>query len=136
MLLYIDPKSEQPIYDQIVRQIKFAVATGSVRTGSMVPSVRELAKELVLNPNTIARAYRELQADGVLETVRGQGLRVAAKALRRCVNERKELIRSRLEQVLREASMSSLSREEIEAMIERELDRFTQPDPQPSKRST
>ncbi|MBY0588449.1 GntR family transcriptional regulator [bacterium] len=135
MLLSIDPRSQQPIYDQVVRQIKFAIASGVLQPGSMIPSVRELAKELVLNPNTIARAYRELQADGILETVRGVGLRVQSKARRRCVNEQRELIRARLEQMIREASTSSLAREEVEAMIDRELDRFFSPSSSDSTRT-
>ena len=67
MFLHIDPHNGLAIYDQIVRQIKFAVAGGVVRSGELVPSVRELARELAINPNTIARAYRQLQDDRVLE---------------------------------------------------------------------
>ena len=68
------------IYDQVVRQIKFAVAGGVLKEGELVPSVRELARELTINPNTVARAYRQLQDDGVLTSVRGTGLAVAAGA--------------------------------------------------------
>ena len=68
------------IYDQVVRQIKFAVANQALRPGDLVPSVRELSKQLAINPNTVARAYRQLQDDGVLETVRGLGLQVTAGA--------------------------------------------------------
>jgi GntR family transcriptional regulator len=131
MLIRIDPQSNQPIYDQIIRQFKFAVATRSVVPGQWVPSVRELATELIVNPNTVARAYRELQGAGVLETVRGQGMRVASRAPRRCLSEQKELIRVRIEQVIREASLSSLSREEMETLVEGELDRFFNCEPSP-----
>jgi len=124
MLIVIESNSELPIYEQIVRQVKFAVATGSLRPGDRVDSVRDLAKQIVVNPNTVARAYRDLQEDGVLETVRGQGLKVCARALRRCLAERKSLIRERLQEVLREAAQSNLSREEIEAIVEEELNRY------------
>ena len=68
------------IYDQVVRQIKFAVAGGVLKEGELVPSVSELARELTINPNTVARAYRQLQDDGMLTSVRGTGLAVAAGA--------------------------------------------------------
>ena len=96
MFLHVDVRNGLAVYDQIVRQIKFAVADGVMRTGELVPSVRELARELAINPNTVARAYRELQDDGVLETVRGTGLAIAAAARRPCQAERTKLIRSRI----------------------------------------
>ena len=67
MLISIDASSGLAIYDQIVRQIKFAIASEAVLPGELVPSVRELAKQVAVNPNTVARAYRELQAENVLE---------------------------------------------------------------------
>ena len=70
MLFNIDPGDELAIYDQIVRQVKFAIASGAVLPGELVPSVRELAKQVTVNPNTVVRAFRELQTEGVLETVR------------------------------------------------------------------
>src|SRR5436190_23896415 len=103
MFFHIDPHNGLAIYDQIVRQLKFAVAGGVLKVSELVPSVRELARELAINPNTVARAYRELQNDRVLETVRGTGLEVAAGAVERCRNERVKLIRARLRQALGEA---------------------------------
>jgi GntR family transcriptional regulator len=82
MLLHVDAGNGLAVYDQIVRQVKFAVADGVLRSGELVPSVRELARDLAINPNTVARAYRELQNDGVLETVRGTGLSVSPAARR------------------------------------------------------
>ena len=122
MLLHIDARNGLAVYDQIVRQVKFAVADGAVRSGEMVPSVRELARELAINPNTVARAYRELQEDGVLETVRGTGLAVAANARRQCQVERAKLIRARLKLVLEEAQHSGLEVNEIETLIASELE--------------
>src|SRR5687768_11038992 len=108
MLLHVDVRNGLAVYDQIVRQIKFAVADGVLRSGELAPSVRELARDLAINPNTVARAYRELQDDGVLETVRGMGLSVAATARRHCQAERTKLIRARLRLVLQEALSSGL----------------------------
>ncbi len=85
MFLNINPSNGIAIYDQVVRQVKFAVAQGAVKPGNLVPSVREMARELAINPNTVARAYQQLQTDGVLEQVRGMGLEVAADAVKhRC----------------------------------------------------
>ena len=109
------------IYEQIVRQVKYAVAGGALKPGELVPSVRELARELAINPNTVARAYRELQGDRVLETVRGTGLEVATGAAERCRNERIKLIRARLKQVLAEAKRSGLDAAELRALVDKEL---------------
>lgn len=121
MFFQIEPHNGLAIYDQIVRQIKFAVAGGALGTGERVPSVRELARELAINPNTIGRAYRQLQDDGVLQAVRGTGLEVAAGAAERCRNERLKLIRNRLRQVLAEARHSRLKKQELRQLVEKEL---------------
>lgn len=121
MLIQIDPSNGLAIYDQVVRQVKFAVASDVLRSGELVPSVRELARELAINPNTVARAYRCLQDGGVLEAVRGQGLAVTAQARDRCVADRLQLIRSRLQQVLVEGKQSRLGPQELRAIVEEEL---------------
>lgn len=122
MLFHVDTRNGLAVYDQIVRQMKFAVADGAVRSGELVPSVRELARDLAINPNTVARAYRQLQDDGVLESVRGTGLAVAAAARRQCQAERTKLIRARLRLVLEEARHSGLEGSEIGALVESELE--------------
>ena len=109
------------IYEQIVRQVKYAVAGGALKPGELIPSVRELARELTINPNTVARAYRELQRDRVIETVRGTGLEVSSGAAERCRNERIKLIRGRLKQVLAEAKRSGLDGDELRALVDKEF---------------
>ncbi len=121
MFMHIDLTSELAIYDQIVRQVKFAVADEAVKSGELIPSVRELARELTVNPNTVSRAYRQLQSDGVLETVRGTGLSVAQGASTQCQAERMTLIRDRLRQVLQEAKHSRLNGESLRELVEQEL---------------
>jgi GntR family transcriptional regulator len=111
------------IYEQIVRQVKYAVAGGALKPGELIPSVRELARELAINPNTVARAYRELQGDRVLDSVRGTGLEVASGAAERCRNERIKLIRARLKQVLAEAKRSGLDDAELRTLVDKELGR-------------
>lgn len=120
MFLQIDAHNGLAVYDQIVRQIKFAVADGALAAGELIPSVREMARELAINPNTVARAYRQLQDDGVIEPVRGTGLAVAPSARRQCQAERTRLIRIRLRTVLEEAVSSGLEPQEIEQLFRAE----------------
>jgi GntR family transcriptional regulator len=121
MLVHVDVRNGLAVYDQIARQVKYAVADGALRSGELVPSVRELARELAINPNTVARAYRQLQDDGVLEQVRGTGLAIAAAARRQCQVERTKLIRGRLRLVFEEALHSGLEAHEIEGLMKDEL---------------
>ena len=131
MFFHIDPSNGLAIYDQVVRQVKFAVAAGVLKPAELVPSVREVARELAINPNTVARAYRQLQADKVLEPVRGTGLSVTADAAEQCRRERIELIHERLRQVLREARQSRLDTAELRALVETELQSIEQEEATP-----
>jgi len=124
MFFHIDPHNGLAIYEQIARQIKFAVAGGALRSGELVPSVRELARDLAINPNTIARAYRQLQDDRVLEPVRGTGLEVSGGAVERCREERLKLIRDRLHKVLVEARQSGLNTADVRSLVDGELTRL------------
>ena len=121
MFFQIDFNNELAIYDQVARQVKFAVAGELLKEGELIPSVRELARELTINPNTVARAYRQLQDDGVLASVRGTGLAVADGATRRCREQRVELIRARLEQVFVEAKQSGLDPRKLRTLVEKHL---------------
>jgi GntR family transcriptional regulator len=118
MLLHIDPSNGLAIYDQIVRQIKFAVAHGALRHGELIPSVRELAQQLAINPNTVARAYRDLQAGGVVEPLRGEGLRVTRSAVEQCQHERRELLMERLRSAILECRHGGLSVSEIRGLFQ------------------
>jgi len=121
MFFQIDFGNRLAIYDQVVRQVKFAVAGDLLREGELAPSVRELARELAINPNTVARAYRQLQDDGVLTSVRGTGLAVAAGAAQRCRQQRVELIRARLRQVFVEAQQSRLDPGQLRTLVDEQL---------------
>jgi GntR family transcriptional regulator len=117
IILDLDTTDERPIYGQIADRVKFAVAGGALRPGELVPSVRELSRQLVVNPNTVARAYRDLQAEGLLESVRGTGLQVAEGAVDRCREARRETVRQRLRRVIEEALQSRMAPTEIEAIF-------------------
>ena len=80
MLFRTNPASGVPIYLQLMEQVKHAVETGALRPGEQLPGIRPLAEELVINPNTVAKAYRELEHEGVIELRHGAGAFVAATA--------------------------------------------------------
>jgi GntR family transcriptional regulator len=117
ILLDLNAADERPIYGQIADRVKFAVAAGVLRPGEMVPSVREMSKQLVVNPNTVARAYRELQVEGLIEPVRGTGLQVAEGAAERCREARRGFVRSRVRAAIDEARKSAMDLDEIEAIL-------------------
>ncbi|XZE46929.1 GntR family transcriptional regulator [Pirellulaceae bacterium SH467] len=121
MFFSIDANNGVAIYEQIVRQVKFAVAEESLRPGQLLPSVRSLSVELALNPNTIARAYQQLQGEGILESLRGRGLVVCQGAPKICRSDRKTIIADRLRTVLTEALHGGLSGEEIEEIVRKQL---------------
>ena len=75
----LDTKSGVPVYRQIIEQVKFAIARGRLRPGDQLPTVRQLAVDLSVNPNTVIRAYRELEIERVLETHQGSGTFVGHK---------------------------------------------------------
>src|SRR5689334_25374286 len=80
MLLRPNPALGVPIYLQLMEQVKHAVETGALRPGEQLPGIRPLAEELVINPNTVAKAYRELEHDGIIELRHGAGAFVSAHA--------------------------------------------------------
>ncbi|HEY2250565.1 MAG TPA: GntR family transcriptional regulator [Planctomycetaceae bacterium] len=127
MFFRIESANGLAIYEQIVRQVKFAVAGDALQAGDLVPSVRELSRDLAVNPNTVARAYRELQVEGVLAPVRGTGLEITAHAAKHCAAERVALIRERLRSVLLEARRSRLDLDDIRALVDEELSRLEKP---------
>ena len=120
ILLDLDTSDDRPIYGQIADRVKFAVAAGVLRPGELVPSVRELSKQLVVNPNTVSRAYRDLQAEGLLDSVRGTGLQVAEGAPERCREARRDHVRRRLRGAIEAAVRSDMDHAEIEAILREE----------------
>ncbi len=121
MLFRIDASNGLAIYDQISRQIKFAIAHGAIRPGELIPSVRELANQVAVNPNTVARAYRDLQVEGVLEPLRGEGLRVTKGALATCRQDRRSLLKSRLRGAIAECRTGGLETSEIRTLVDEVL---------------
>src|SRR3954470_11658398 len=87
MLFRVSPSSGVPIYLQLMDQVKHGIETGALRPGEQLPGIRPLAEELVINPNTVAKAYRELEHEGVIELRQGAGAFVAGNAAAKSVTE-------------------------------------------------
>jgi GntR family transcriptional regulator len=121
MFFSIEPNNGVAIYEQIVRQVKFAIAEGTLRPGQLLPSVRTLSQQLTINPNTINRAFQQLQADGALESLRGRGLAVRAEAAAACIEERRNLIAERLRSVLTEALHAGLTTSQVRKIMNDQL---------------
>lgn len=79
MMILLDYKSSKPIYEQIIEQMKFNVMKKYLNPGDIIPSVRKLALDLKITPGTVAKAYQELERQGIIETIRGKGTFIASK---------------------------------------------------------
>lgn len=115
----VDPRSDVPIYQQLADGVKEAVARGILAPGDKLPSVRELAGRIAINPNTIAKAYQELERAGVIETLRGRGTFIAEVRTRGIDREEKMgRMREMLEKMLVEAYYLQMEEDEVLAMAE------------------
>ena len=117
MRLHISTNGGVPIYQQIVTQIKHMVASQRLRPGDEVPPIRVLAEQLRINPNTVARAYRELEAVGLLVSRRGSGTRVAEKGSPLAHAERLRVLTERVEGLLVEADQLDFDTEDVIELI-------------------
>jgi GntR family transcriptional regulator len=118
----IQPNSAVPIYEQIVAQLIYAIAAGWREPGALIPSVRDLAKQFTVNPNTVARAVTELERRGIVEARRGLGMEITTRAPAVCRKQREDTIRQRIRQVLREAALA-LPADDLRDLVEEELAR-------------
>jgi GntR family transcriptional regulator len=117
MQIHISAQDGVPIYLQIVQQVKMLVGAGRLNAGEELPAIRTLAEQLVVNPNTVARAYRELELAGIVEKRRTAGTFVAEQGSPLAKRERMKLLTERIDQLLAEAEHMSVSLEEIQKLI-------------------
>jgi GntR family transcriptional regulator len=122
----IDPKSALPMYRQITSQIRWRVAAGVFAPGDKLPSVRELAAQLLVNPNTVAKVYRDLERDGLLETRRGDGTYIATDAVALAASERTRIIEEQLRSTARDARAFGLSEQAAMELFRRVLSDMAQ----------
>jgi GntR family transcriptional regulator len=118
---HIDPRSPTPLYEQIAARLRLAVASGELRAGETLPSVRHLAARLRVNPATVVQAYRDLEGEGFVEMKQGAGTFVREVASdRRAVERSKQAVRL-VRQMLQEAGQLGVTTHELTEAIRREL---------------
>ncbi len=113
MRFSIDPKSGVPFYRQIIEQVQFAIARGRLEPGEQLPTVRQLAVDLSVNPNTVVRAYRQLEIEGVLETQQGSGTFVGHKRPEIDELERQRMLDQIVTELLARASSYGFTLDEV-----------------------
>ena len=120
MLFRPNPSSGVPIYLQLMEQVKHAIETGALRPGEQLPGIRPVAEELVINPNTVAKAYRELEHEGVIELRHGAGAFVAEQAQGKGT-DRVRAAQPLVADLIQRLRARHLSAEEIRRLVEAEL---------------
>jgi GntR family transcriptional regulator len=116
-----------PLYRQIVDRVRQLRATGRLSAGAELPSVRGLAEQLVINPSTVARAYQQLLADGVIEARPGRGYFVLEPRILLSHEERRRRLADAVSQLVREATFLGFTSREIVSEVRREMDRYLNP---------
>lgn len=124
MLFRPNPASGVPIYLQLIEQIKHIIESGILRPGEQLPGIRKIADELVMNPNTVAKAYRELEHEGIIELRQGSGAFVAANGQGRARLDRIQSARPVMRAALERLVKSGLTEEELRRLFEGELTRL------------
>ena len=117
----INTGSATPIYKQITDQVRLAVATGRLAVGDPLPSVRALAEELVVNPNTVARAYTDLAREGLIESRAGRGVFITRKSKMFTREEGRRRLEPLLEGLIGEAMVMDFTQEELREAFEKKL---------------
>ncbi len=120
----IDPNSRQPICRQLSQQIREGVARGTLETDEKLPSVRELSRHLVINPNTVARVYSDLEREGVLKIFPGRGVFVAQLGSDLSRKVRQERLREAIDCLLTQAVHLGFTAEEVVALLSQQIKHF------------
>ena len=113
MQLHLNPREGVPIYRQIVNQVKYLVAAGRLAPGEELPPIRSLAEQLVINPNTVARAYRELEHAGVVSKRHGSGTYVSENGSPLKKSARRQILNERADALAAEAAHLGVELEEL-----------------------
>jgi GntR family transcriptional regulator len=121
MLIRPNPSLGVPIYLQLMEQIRHAVETGALRPGEQLPGIRPLAEELVMNPNTVAKAYRELEHEGVIELRHGAGAFISANGPARRLTEKLRTMQAVVATTIEKLRANGVTDEEIRRLFEAEL---------------
>ena len=118
MLIHVSPAEGKPIYRQIIEQVKYLIASGRLSEGDELPPIRSLAEQLLINPNTVARAYRELEMEGLLSKRQGAGTYVSGNGSPLAEKQRHKILRERVDALLTEARQLDVDWETLIALLE------------------
>jgi GntR family transcriptional regulator len=129
--IYVNAADGTPYYQQVANQVKFLVASGRLEADEKLPSVRKLAEQLMINPNTVARAYRELESEGVVQTRRGSGVFVAEGGSPLSRKEKNRILGERIETLLTEAHQLDVSLDVLINMLKQGHLKYQQGNHQP-----
>jgi GntR family transcriptional regulator len=121
MLFKLNPQAGQPLYLQLMQQIRHAIETGVLRRGDQLPGIRTLAEEIVVSHNTVAKAYSELEHEGLLEIRHGSGAYISARSGGKIRSERVRLAQERVHALVEDLQHERFSAEEIRRLFEAEL---------------
>jgi GntR family transcriptional regulator len=121
MFLKLSPTTGEPLYLQLMQQIRHAAETGSLRDGDQLPGIRTLAEQLVVSPNTVIKAYSELESEGLLELRQGSGAFVTLKRRTRSLTDNVQNARKRIRDLIERLREDGLMDEEIRRAFEAEL---------------
>jgi GntR family transcriptional regulator len=132
MLLRIDLHSSEPIFGQLVFQVKARIARGELEPGDKLPSVRELAKDLAINPNTVARAYEALESEGVIVRKQGSGCFVTGHTSALRGDERRKKLDALVHRAVTEAFHLGFDEDDLRAALEKHVSAMS---PQSSRAS-
>ena len=127
MLFRPNPSTGVPIYLQLMEQVKHGIETGALKPGDQLPGIRPLAEELVINPNTVAKAYRELEHEGVIELRHGAGAFVSRNAGAKKLTDKVRAGQSIVAGAIEKLRARGISDEEIRRLFEAELAGLTRP---------
>ena len=116
-MFLVNPRSKQPLYEQLVEQLRRQIILGGMEAGAAMPSVRQLATELGINPNTIQKAYRRMEEEGMILSIPGKGSFVSDD-LADMLTKQRENQRSKARQMLQACRETGLTKEEITQMVE------------------
>ena len=121
MFFKLTPTTGQPLYVQLMQQVRHAIECGALADGDQLPGIRTLAEELVVSPNTIVKAYSELEHDGLLELRQGAGAFVCVKRRQSLVTDRVHQARKRVANLVNDLREEGLHDDEIRRVFEAEL---------------
>lgn len=124
MQIRISQEDGTPIYQQVVNQIKLLVSSGRLVEAEQLPAVRKLAQQLLINPNTVARAYRELESEGVVESRRGSGVFVSGGKSPLSRTERNRRLNERIDALLAEAVQLDFPASVVPELVRQRVKRF------------